>query len=343
MGDEVRVAIIGVGYWGTNLLRTFADTAGISIKTVCETRPELLQTVKSRYPAVSLETSLENVLRDPAIDAIVVATPPSSHFTLAFAALTADKHVWVEKPLALRYADGQRLVTTARARDRVLFVDETFLYDPLVERARAWIASGAIGRPYHVSLERTGMGRIRRDSNVWWNSAPHDVSVLHYVMNSRVSKIAVTGHAFLQPGIEDAVWASLQLEHGVSTHLYLHWLSPEKKASLMVVGEHGMLGYEGRFEKRALTRYAYRLGAIASDDVNLANVIPIEQSEMVEEIKGDQREPLALACVAFRENILRSTVTPSSGERLLHTLAVLEAGARSLVQNGAWIDILSRK
>src|SRR5262245_7090003 len=114
MDDELRIAIVGVGYWGTNLLRTFTDTTGISVRTVCETRPELLQTVKSRYPAVSPATSLEKVLHDPAIDAVVVATPPSSHFALASAALTAGKHVWVEKPLALRYADGQRLVTTAR-------------------------------------------------------------------------------------------------------------------------------------------------------------------------------------------------------------------------------------
>jgi UDP-2-acetamido-3-amino-2,3-dideoxy-glucuronate N-acetyltransferase len=343
MRDDVRVAIIGAGYWGSTLLRAFTNTEGIFIKTVCDTHLEALKTVKSRYPAVSLETSLENVLRDTASHAIIVATPPSSHFAIAQAALLAGKHVWVEKPLALRYTDGQRLVTIAREMERVLFVDETFVYDPLVEQARSWIASGAIGRPYHVSLERTGMGRIRRDSNVWWNSAPHDVSVLRYVLNSCVNKISVTGHAFLQSGIEDVVWASLQLERDVSAHLYLHWLFPEKKAPLMIVGESGMLHYEGRFEKRSLTRYEYRLGAAADNDGNRTNVIPIEQYEMVEEINGDQREPLALACAAFREHIRRGIVTPSSGEHTLHTLAVLEAGAQSLTQHGTWIDIPSRK
>lgn len=339
MRDDVRVAIIGAGYWGSTLLRAFANTERISISTVCDAHLEPLQTVKHRYPAASLETSLENVLRDATIDAVIVATPPSSHFTLAQAALVAGKHVWVEKPLALRYADGQRLVAIAREMGRVLFVDETFLYDPLVEQARLWIASGAIGRPYHVSLERTGMGRIRRDSNVWWNSAPHDVSVLCYVLNSCVNQISVTGHAFLQPGIEDVAWASLQLERDVSAHLYLHWLFPEKKAPLMIVGERGMLHYEGRFEKRTLTRYIYRMGAAADHEVNWENVIPIEQYEMVEEINGDQREPLALACAAFRDSILRGSEAPSSGEHALHTLAVLDAGAQSLAQNGAWIDI----
>lgn len=339
MPSDIRVAVIGAGYWGSTLLRTFADANGISIATVCDTRLEALQAVKQRYPSIALTTSLENVLRDSTIDAVVVATPPSSHFVLAQAVLMAGKHVWVEKPLTLRYAEGQRLVVTARERGRVLFVDETFLYDPLIAQARVWVASGAIGRPYHASLERTGMGRIRRDSNVWWNSAPHDVSVLRYVLNAYVHKIAVTGHAFLQPGIEDVVWASFQLEHGVSAHLYLHWLLPEKKAPLIVVGERGMLHYEGRFEKRALTRYAYRLGATADRDVNQANVIPIEQHEIVETILGDQREPLALACAAFRDQILEKIETPSSGEHALHTLAVLDAGARSLAQKSAWIDI----
>jgi predicted dehydrogenase len=339
MHDEVGIAVVGAGYWGSTLIRTFANTEGIVLKTVCDTRLDALQAVQGRYPDVSLETSLEKILCNSRITAVVVATPPASHFAIAQAALSAGKHVWVEKPLALHYEEGKSLAVLAHEQKRVLFVDETFLYDPLVEQARAWVAAGVIGRPYHVSLERTGLGRIRRDSNVWWNSAPHDVSLLRYVLNSRVRKIAATGQAFLQPGIEDVVWASLQLEHGVSAHLYLHWLFPEKKAPLVIVGERGMIGYEGRFEKRALTRYAYRLGTVADDDITRANVIPIEQSNVVEECKGDQREPLSLACVAFREQILRGTMAPSSGEQALHTLAVLDAGARSLALHGAWMEI----
>jgi predicted dehydrogenase len=286
---------------------------------------------------------LDNILHDPTIDAIVVATPPASHFAIAHAALRAGKHVWVEKPLALRYVDGQQLVALARKNRLALFVDETFLYDPLIQQVRSFLAAGVIGRIHHVSLERTGMGRIRRDSNVWWNSAPHDVAILRYILDSRVSAISATGHAFLQPGIEDVVWASLRLECGVSAHVYLHWLFPEKKAPLMIVGEHGMLGYEGRFEKRSLRRYVYRLGVSDAKDTGRENVLPIEHSEIVEEIRGDRTEPLAFACGAFRDTILANTEAPSSGAHALHTLAVLEAGARSLMQNGAWIKVLDEE
>jgi len=338
----IRTAVIGAGYWGANLIRTLQGTDGLRLKVVCDSQLEMLQTVKTRYPQAALTTAWESVLSDPSIDAVVLATPPVSHFQLARAALAAGKHTWVEKPLALRYAEGQQLVTLAREMQRTLFVDETFLYDPLVQQARALIATGSLGKIYHVSLERTGMGRIRRDSNVWWNSAPHDLSVLHYLLDIPVARISATGHAFLQPGIEDAVWASLQLDNGVSAHIYLNWLFSEKKAPLTVVGERGMIQYEGRFEKRALTRYEYRLGpmtAATPEEISGANLIPIERSEVVEVIHGDQTEPLLHACAAFRESILTGEPAPSCGERSLRTLAVLEAGAWSLAQGGIWGEV----
>ena len=339
MSSDIRVAIIGAGYWGSNLIRTFLGAEKYLLHTVCDVRSALLHEVKKRHPQVSVTTSLEDVLSDTMIDSVVVATPPASHFSIAHQSLLAGKHVWVEKPLALRYADGQQLVTTAQRLGRSLFVDETFLYDPLVEQVRLRLLDGSVGKPHHISLERTGMGRIRRDSNVWWNSAPHDVSMLRFILNTRVRRIAATGHAFVQSGLEDVVWASLQLDNGVSAHIYLHWLVPEKKASLMLVGEQGMIRYEGRFKQRALTRYAYRLGSPVAAHETYGNVLPIEQCDIIEEIVGDATEPLAHACAAFRDTIVNETRAPSSGEQSLQTLAVLEAGADSLARDGAWVDV----
>lgn len=341
MDTGTRTAVLGAGYWGANLIRVLHNTDGIWLKAVCDPRPAVLQEIKTHYPHVALTASWQSVLDDQHLDAVVLATPPATHYQLARAALAAGKHTWVEKPLALHYAEGQELVALARAHRRALFVDETFLYDPLVQQVRTKIAAGELGTIVHVSLQRTGMGRIRRDSNVWWNSAPHDLSVLRYVLDTSAVRIAANGHAFLQPGIEDVVWAALQLDGGISAHVYLNWLFPEKKASLMVIGERGMLGYEGRFEQRALTHYAYRLGHIAGmspEDVSQANLIPIEKSEVVECIQGERTEPLLLACAAFRDSILSGVPAPSSGESSVRTLAVLEAGAHSLAQHGAWTE-----
>jgi predicted dehydrogenase len=339
MHTDIQVAVVGGGYWGANLIRVLHDTDGLWLKAVCDPRLESLQQVKIHHPQVALTQSLEDILSDPTIRAVFLATPPTTHYTLACAGLAAGKHVWVEKPLALSYQEGWELVALARATQRILFVDETFLYDPLILQARMRLAAGQLGKVFHVLLERTGMGRIRRDSNVWWNSAPHDLALLRYLLDSPTNRISATGHAFLQPGIEDVVWASLELTGGISAHLYLNWLYPDKKASLIIVGEHGMLGYEGRFDKRALTHYTYRLGQAAESTLEKttpANLIPIEQSEIREVIRGDRTEPLKLACVAFRESILNGEPAASSGEHSLRTLALLEAGACSILHHGMW-------
>jgi predicted dehydrogenase len=339
MRAEIHAAVVGAGYWGTNLIRVLHDTEGMWLKAICDARPEILQEIRAHHPQITLTSSYDRILQDPSIEAVFLATPPTTHSQLARAALAAGKHVWVEKPLALAYNDGRELVALARQRRRILFVDETFLYDPLVLQARTIIAGGGLGKIYHVSSERTGMGRIRRDSNVWWNSAPHDVSILHYLLKVPVIRVSATGHAFLQSAIEDVVWASLRLAGDISAHVYLNWLFPEKRASLVVVGEQGMIQYEGRFGERKLIRYKYRLGQISKtslEEVACANLIPIENSEVVEVIHGGRTEPLRLACAAFRDSIVGGTPAPSSGEYSLHTLAVLEAGAHSLARQGAW-------
>ncbi|MBI3799086.1 MAG: Gfo/Idh/MocA family oxidoreductase [Deltaproteobacteria bacterium] len=341
MGAEIQAAVIGAGYWGTNLIRVLHNTDGMWLKAVCDARPEILQEVKARYPQVALTQSYEHILRNPNIAAVLLATPPATHYQLARAALAAGKHVWVEKPLALAYAEGRELVALARDRQRLLFVDETFLYDPLVQQARAIIMTGVLGKIYHVSSERTGMGRIRRDSNVWWNSAPHDLSVLHYLLDVPVIRVSATGHAFLQSRIEDVVWASLRLAGEISAHVYVNWLFPEKKASLVVVGERGMVEYEGRFDKRRLIRSEYCLRQLIKTsrvEAACANLIPIENTDVVEVIHGDRTEPLLLACAAFRDSIVSGEPAPSSGQSSLRTLAALEAGAHSLAQHGMWKD-----
>ena len=157
----------------------------------------------------------------PDVDAVVIATPPSRHHAMALAALEAGKHVWVEKPLALTTADGRQLVETARAAGKTIFVDETFLYDPLVREMKRVVEAGELGEIFHLSFERLGMGRIRRDSDVWWNSAPHDLSILFYLVPRAVTGVQLCLHTYLQPGVADMAVCDLELEGGVTAHVYL--------------------------------------------------------------------------------------------------------------------------
>lgn len=267
------------------------------------------------------------------VDAVVVATPPSRHHAMALAALEAGKHVWVEKPLALTAAEGRALVEAAQKARTTLFVDETFLYDPLIEEMRRHIENGALGQVYHLSFERLGMGRIRRDSNVWWNSAPHDLSILFHLVPRGLTAVRMHLHGYLQQGIADMAVADLELEGGVSAHIYLSWLHPEKTAKVVVVGSDRMLAYEGRFEQRALTLYEYALDR-SLPATNTAPIVPITRFEGRTIPVPRTDEPLRLAAAHFLE-CLRTGVEPrSSGARSLRVVEALETAERAATRGG---------
>src|SRR5499433_4236927 len=297
--SPLRVGIAGVGYWGKNLLRTFAKLPTTRIARLCDLDPARRQALKQEHPELPVSDDYAAFVAASDLDAVLVATPPSRHHAMALAALRAGKHVWVEKPLALTAADGRELVAAARDAGRVLFVDETFLYDPLVREMKRLVDAGALGPVFHLTFERLGMGRIRRDSNVWWNSAPHDLSILFYLVPRPLSAIRLYRHAHLQPGIADVALCDVELEGGVSAHIHLSWLHPEKTAKVMVVGRERMLAYEGRFEKRGLTLYDYTLHLSPPAERGAAPIVPITGfAGRALEVPA-ATEPLALAAEHF--------------------------------------------
>ncbi len=315
----IGLGLIGAGYWGEKLLRVFGRQPDVEMRMVADSDAARRRALKVDVPVAE---RAEALCAAPDIDAILVATPPSSHSALARLVLAAGKHCWVEKPLALHAEEARALVDLASHHRRVLFVDETFLYDPLVQKARDWIRDGRLGRLYHLSFERLGMGRVRRDSDIWWNSAPHDLSILHYLVPAEVESIRVDRFSYLQPGIADMCVGTVKLAGGVSAHIYLSWLSPVKAASVVAVGSRGMLRYEGRFGQRALTFYHY---AVADPATVTDNVVPIDRFEAAETINGGNEEPLALAAAAFIESIRTGRAAPSDGTRSLKVVELLAA------------------
>ena len=317
--DTLRVGIIGAGSWGANLLRVFRTTPGVQVRAVCDSDAGRRQAVAAEVDTVA---TLDDLLRRDDLDAAVVATPPSSHYGLAKAVLTAGLHCWVEKPLAMRAAEARELVDLARAGGRTLFVDETFLYDPLLQQAKGWIEAGRLGSLYHLSFERLGMGRIRRDSSVWWNSAPHDLSILCYLVPGAIEQVRVDEFSYLQAGIADMTVGTVRLNGGVSAHIYLSWLSPVKVASIVVVGSQGMLHYEGRFGQRALRRFEYE---VTDPAAVTSNVVPIPRFAEAESVPGGSEEPLALAAAAFVESVRTGRPAPSAGACSQRVVELLEA------------------
>jgi predicted dehydrogenase len=321
----VNVGIVGLGYWGTNLLRTFTKTPGARVTDLCDLDTAALGKHADANPGVRTGSDFAALLARPDVDAVLLATPPSRHHAMALAALRAGKHVWVEKPLALAATEGRELVEVAGAAGRILFVDETFLYDPLVREMKRLIDEGALGEVYHLSFERLGMGRIRRDSNVWWNSAPHDLSILFYLVPRAVRRVQLHQHTYLQPGIADMAVCDLELEGGVSAHIYLSWLHPEKTATVTVVGRDRMLAYEGRFEKRGITLYDYTIDRGAPAGPGGVPILPIRDFAARRLEIPAAAEPLALAAAHFTESIVAGTEPLTNGARSLRVVEVLEA------------------
>ena len=317
----LRVGIIGAGTWGEKLLRVFRTVEGVRVLAMCDSDARRAAAAGKELAAVGEVGDL--LCRDD-IDAVLVATPPSSHYALARQVLAAGKHCWVEKPLAMRSAEARELVEAAQRQRLTLFVDETFLYDPLLQQAKMWIDAGRLGQLYHLSFERLGMGRIRRDSSVWWNSAPHDLSILCYLVPGAVENVRCEHFTYVQQGIADITVATVRLAGGISAHIYLSWLSPLKVASIVVVGSQGMLHYEGRFGQRALRFFHYE---VADPATVTDNVVPIPTFEATETIKGGSEEPLALAAQAFVTSVRTGIPAPSAGQYSQRVVELLEAGS----------------
>lgn len=340
--EKLRIGVLGGGYWGRNVVRSLESIEGVKVKAICDPNKGNQEELRRLFPTVSLVSDPEELIADPQIDAICIVTPPSLHYLPAKVALQAGKHVFVEKPMAMSYKEGLELVELADQKGKVLFVDETFLYDPALLLVKELVEEKAIGEIQYVVLERLGMGRIRCDSNVWWNSAPHDLSIIRFLLRQRPLSIAVTGKAFLQEELEDVVLANLELEGGILVWVHLSWCYPKSTASLTVIGEKGAIFYEGRFTKRQVILYSFKFGTRPTESVwgvPSPNLIPAQSKEEKTWTDFGKDEPLYLALCAFIDAIDNGKDVPSLGRYSLETLRLLDLGQLSLKNGGMKITL----
>lgn len=339
MADKLSLALIGAGYWGSKLLPKFLHNPDCTVKTVCDFHPAHRATVNHAFPNIPTTDSFGAVLADSSIAAVILATPPATHYALARKAIDAGKHVWIEKPLALHVDEGRELVQLSQSKDRVLFVDHTFLYDPAIRKIRRLIGDDELGQVHHIYSQRLNLGRIKRDSNVWWNSAPHDISIMLYLLGSAPQSIALHGYRYLQPALEDLNFAVLEMTDGATAFIYHNWLFPENTAKLTVIGSKKMLVYEGKFEKRAVTLYQYDLDRHCGENAELPTTIPSKMISQTNLPGLTDHEPLALAVSDFISSAKSGSAPLSDAGFSLRVLEVLEAGEQSLRSGGIKIAI----
>jgi len=339
MAKEVVLAQIGCGYWGPNLLRVFSAQPGCRVKWVAEGRPERREYVRSSYPQVGVAESVQAVLDDAEVEGVVIATPASTHFELARAALLLGKHVLVEKPLAFTLKDADALLRLSDRSGRVLMVGHTFLYNDAVRRMRELIDSGEIGDIHYVYTQRLNLGQIRTDVNVWWNLAPHDVSILSYLLGGQKAEtVTAQGVAQLQAGIEDVVFAVVRYPSGVTAHVHVSWLDPGKVRKVIVVGSRKMLVYDDvRDQKLAIfDRGIDRVPALG-DRMDFDRYDGYQLIRRLGDVvlpNVEVREPLKVEAAHFL-GCVRDGSAPLTGPcHGRDVVATLEAGQRSLGGGG---------
>jgi predicted dehydrogenase len=334
----IVLAQIGCGYWGPNLLRNFSAQADSRVKWVAELDVERQEYVRRTFPHSGVTSSWEEAILDPEVDAVVVATPPDTHYTLARAALAAGKHVLVEKPLATSTSDADDLVRLARAGRQVLMAGHTFLYNMAVRHMKDLITSGQIGDVLYVYSQRLNLGQARSDVNAWWSLAPHDLSILLYLLGDLPETVAVRGVTCVQPGIEDVAFAVLTWSHGVVAHVHVSWLDPGKVRRMTVVGSRKMVVYDDVSEDK-----------IAILDKGVDRVPKLGERMDFDLVGGWQLrhrtgdvllpriadiEPLKTEAAHFLDCIRNGTPSMTGAPHARDVVAVLEAGHESLRRGG---------
>ena len=249
----VRIAQVGVGYWGPNLLRNLSSNSNSTVKAVVDPSKERQEFVKKTYPGIYVTDELDSVINDPEIDAVVIATPVASHYSLTIQALNMGKHVLVEKPIATKTDQVREISQLAREKELVAMVGHTFLFNSAVRYVKSIIESGELGDIRYIYSQRLNLGRIRDDVDALWNLAPHDISIIQYWLNEpEPIKIDKIGMDYVQKGIDDVTFMNITYPNNIMAHIHVSWLDPHKIRKMTVVGSKKMVVYDDIAENKVM-------------------------------------------------------------------------------------------
>jgi predicted dehydrogenase len=335
-GRPVGVAVVGLGYWGPNLVRNLYDVEGAAPVAVCDMREDRLEQIARRYPAVRRTTRYEDVLRDPSVDAVAIATPVSTHFDLALAALDAGKHVFVEKPLAASSAEGEALIERARERGVVLMPGHTFLYSPPVTMIRELIQAGELGEIYFVSTSRVNLGLHQPDVSVAWDLAPHDFSILRYWLDESPTHVSALSRDCIVPGTPDVAFISLEFPSRTIGHVELSWLAPSKLRRTAIVGSQKMVVYDDTSNEPVRI---FDSGVVLPDPTSFGEYRMTYRAGAILSPPVDATEPLSLELADFCNAVRTGSQPCSHAELGLDVVRIIEAVDASLEQQGARVEV----
>jgi predicted dehydrogenase len=330
--SAIGIGVIGYGYWGPNLVRNFAEVSGARVVAVSDLSAERLGVIHSRYPSVRTTTDYRDLLADPAVDAVVIATPVSTHCALTLEALQAGKHVLVEKPLAASVAEGERMLEAATRSGRLLMVDHTFVYTGAVRKIKELVDSGRLGRLYYYDSVRVNLGLVQHDINVLWDLAVHDLSIMDFVLGSEPDAVAATGATHIPGRPVNTAYLTCFFAENVLAHFHVNWLAPVKIRRTLLGGDRQMIVYDDLEPSEKVKVYDK---GITLDDGAGAQALRVgyrsgdmwaPQLSLVEALKTEAEH--------FVDCIVRNERPESDGDSGLRVVRILEAATASLMQGG---------
>ena len=320
-----RVGVVGLGYWGPNLARNLAAIPGCELRWLCDPRPDARARAAASFASARVTGELSELLEDPALDAVLLATPVPTHAELATRVLQADKHCFVEKPLATRACEAETVLAAASSAGKVLMVGHLLLFHPAVGRLKELIDSGELGALYYIYGNRVNLGQLRADENALWSLGAHDVSVVLHLVGEEPEQCLAQGASFVRDGIEDVVFCYLRFPSGIVAHLHLSWLDPHKERRLTVVGARRMATFDDMLLEGKLAIYDKGFDEDARSWGEY-----IARSGDIYCPRLSNAEPLRIECEHFLECIRTGATPRSDGDSGVRVVRALEALQRSL-------------
>src|SRR2546430_5029845 len=334
MKKQITVGIIGCGYWGPLLVRNFKGLADCQLKAVCDVNTERLKHIRTLYPDVEGIAQTQQVLNGANVDAVVIATPVKHHYSLAKASLLAGKHTFIEKPMASSSAECEELIEIAHRNGLVLMIDHTFLYSSPVQKIAQIVQAGDLGEIRYINCRRLNLGLFQKDINVAWDLAPHDISIVLYIMEESPKGVNCWGNAHITPGVEDVTSMCINFSKNRFATIQSSWLDPRKVRDMTIVGTKRMIVYDDVEPLEKIKIYDARVEVPPHYDTFAEFHYSYHYGDRyIPYIK--QEEPLKVECQHFLDCIREGKTPLTSGTQGLQVVRVLEAASASVKQGGA--------
>lgn len=334
MKTSLRVGLVGYGYWGPNLARAFNESGQSEVIECCDTNEKRLRLAKQRYPFINITANFDDVLNNNLVDAIIIATPLSTHFPLAQKALRAGKHVWIEKPMVENSKQAEYLIKLAKKQKKVLFVDHIFLYTEAVSFLKKTITKENLGDVYYFDSSRINLGLFQSDSNVVWDLAIHDIAIMRYLLEEKPISISAFGTSHVRKNLEDTAHLNFNFSKKISAHITVSWLSPVKIRKTIIAGSKKMVIYDDLETSEKVKVYDYGVSVSKTHKMESSTGGYQYRTGNIQVPALVNKEALQTACEHFIDCIKHAKTPLTNGMEALKTIKILEAASRSLLNNG---------